>query len=114
MAKNVSRIGTPAARIGTNSETNKADRATANREMMPNEKPRSNAPESPIKIDAGKKLDFRKPAHTPTRMTLNSAASKRPVSTANSKMVIAEIPVIPAAKPSRPSIKLITLAKATR
>ena len=56
MANAVSMMGTPAARMGTRSDTNRADLATAKSETIPSEKPRSKAPESPMKIEAGWKL----------------------------------------------------------
>ena len=43
-----------------------------------------------------------------------NAASVRKVSTANANMVRAEMAVMPDAKPSRPSIRLMTFMKATR
>lgn len=53
MAKNVSMIGMPAARIGTSSDTNSAALVTAKSEAIPSENPRNSAPESPIKMEAG-------------------------------------------------------------
>lgn len=56
MANAVSMMGTPAARMGTRSDTKRAERATAKSETTPSENPRSKAPESPMKMGAGWKL----------------------------------------------------------
>ena len=107
-------MGTPAASTGTKSETSIAVRALPKSEMMPSMKPSVNAPESPMKMLAGWKLKRRKPTQAPSKMTASIAAASALVTTHSTKMVMAEMEVMPAARPSRPSIKLMTLAKATR
>ena len=113
MAMAVSKIGTPAAMMGTNRETKNAERATAIRETMPSAKPKSSAPESPMNILAGWMFDFKKPMHAPTITKLASAAPGRQVSTARMPIVAAVMAVMPAASPSRPSMRLMMFAKAT-
>ncbi len=49
----VSVMGTPAAMMGTNREMNKVERATAKSDTTPRVIPKSSAPESPMKMEAG-------------------------------------------------------------
>lgn len=114
IADNVSIIGTPAARSGTNIETTAAVLAVANKDAIPSKNPRVRDPESPIKILAGGKLKIKKPIHAPIIPSDNIAASALFWVIAKIKIVEATIVTIPAAKPSSPSIKLIIFANATR
>ncbi len=80
-------------------------------------KPRNIAPASPMMMRAGLKLCGRKPAQIPTVAAHTSGAMLDPSSrpalkrrSAYKKIAEPTMSTMPAARPSRPSIKLIALA----
>ena len=75
--------------------------------------PSSIEPESPMKMDAGKKLCRRKPSVVPARMAARMPASGRPMEMAMTAKVPAAMVQTPAARPSMPSMKLTMLTSAT-
>ena len=76
-------------------------------------KPSTSAPESPMKIRAGKKLCRRKPMHAPATIAERIAASAFPSESASTENVTPAIPHTPAASPSSPSRKLTMFITAT-
>ena len=76
-------------------------------------KPSSIDPESPMKTRAGWKLKTRKAAQAPARAAAMIAGSARPREAARMAKVVAPRPVMPAARPSIPSMKLIMFTRAT-
>ena len=71
--------------------------------------PRNMDPVSPMKILAGLKLYCRKPRHAPVMATIAAADTHCPIWNARRAMAIDAIVAIPAASPSRPSIRLTVL-----
>jgi len=69
-------------------------------------KPRNRLPESPRKIEAGWKLKQRKPTVAPARMMVTVAAPTSPFKLATTNMVVRAKSAAPAARPSRPSMRL--------
>ncbi len=76
-------------------------------------KPRNIDPASPMKTLAGWKLKTRKATHAPARAAAMIAGSARPREAARMAKVVAPSPVMPAARPSMPSLKLIMFTIAT-
>ena len=75
IATAVSVMGTPAAIMGTSNEMNSVDRAMASNETTPSASPSMRDPESPMKMEAGWWLFFKKPMQMPRMMMLSRAAS---------------------------------------
>ena len=106
IAKVVSNIGIPSAKIGTTTAKVAADLIAASIEITDKAKPRNSEPVSPINIFAGLKLNGKKPIAPP------ASATRRIVDVisfdiyAIKERVMADIAEIPAASPSSPSIKL--------
>ncbi len=75
--------------------------------------PRQSAPESPMKIRAGKKLWRRKPRQAPATIAERIAGSGLPRDSARIAYVTPAIPHTPAASPSMPSRKLTMFITAT-
>ena len=78
------------------------------------------APASPMKIRAGLKLWGRNPAHTPTVTAATSGAMLEPSSrpalksrSAYRKIAALAMSTMPQASPSRPSMRLMALARIT-
>ena len=83
-------------------------------------RPRNIAPASPMKIRAGLKLWGRNPTRHPTTIIATSGADVRALEQAGLEQAVGveeqrepAIATIPAARPSRPSIRLIALASST-
>ena len=76
-------------------------------------KPSSIDPASPMKTRAGWKLKTRKATQAPASDAAMMAGSARPSEAARIAKVVAPSPVMPAASPSIPSVKLIMFTSAT-
>ena len=71
--------------------------------------PRPSEPVSPMKIVAGKALNHRKPMQPPTRQPATIARSHSPVMKVMATYASRTIAAHPAARPSRPSVRLTAL-----
>ena len=111
--KPVSRIGTARTSSGKKRATVAAVFSRPSTETAASEKPSSIAPESPMKIRAGKKLWRRKPRQAPRMIAENAAAVGLLSDSAIIAKVPPAIPHTPAASPSRPSRKLTMFIMAT-
>ena len=100
--------------IGTSVVVIDAKRATPSSEMVPSINPSSIDPESPMKMLAGLKLKNRNAMQTAAKTMAMSAARLFDIVVIMTNSVSAEMAVMPAASPSSPSIRLMTLTKATR
>ena len=79
----VSMIGTASTSSGRNSTTVEAVFRRPATEIEARVKPRTSAPESPMKMRAGKKLWRRKPMHAPATIAERTAASIFPSESAS-------------------------------
>ena len=107
MAENVSMMGTAAITSGTMIVVRPANLVTESSETVPSAKPSVRAPESPMKTEAGWKLYRRNPSEEPATAMESAAASRRPAWTESTNIVRLARVEIPAASPSRPSIRLM-------
>ncbi|MNP19343.1 hypothetical protein D3C76_1118650 [compost metagenome] len=83
------------------------------RDNIARQKPRNNAPESPIKILAGWKLKYRKPKMLPSSNRHSNTTIVFPIMKAITAIVPIAIADTPAASPSKPSIKLMAFVTPT-
>ncbi len=111
--KPVSRIGTASTSSGKNRATVAAVFSSPSTETAASEKPSSIAPESPMKMRAGKKLWRRKPRVAPKTIAVKAAAVGLPSESSIAVKASAAIAQTPAASPSRPSRKLTMFITAT-
>ena len=112
-AKQISKIGTPRIRNGT---ANEIIAYILNRPVTDNVasmKPRNVAPVSPIKILAGFILYGKKPRHAPKSAERMIATFVSATISAMTVSAAVEMADTPAARPSRPSIKLTAFVMAT-
>ena len=114
MAEIVSSRGTPAITKGTSMTTKLCVRTTPEMEMMPTIRPRSKAPESPMKIEAGKKLNRKNAKHTAMSATQANASVALPRIITRYKRLADTMAMMPVAKPSNPSIRFVMLTNTTR
>ena len=114
MAARVSMMGTPATMSGMSSDVSAAVLLTESSDTVPSAKPRVRAPESPRKMLAGWKLKRRKARQEPKSAIESAAASVRPAKMEKLNIVMLAIAEMPVASPSRPSMRLMMFAKATR
>ncbi len=113
IANVVSRIGTPKIIIGTIKEKTATflnSPITASELII---YPKNKDPVSPIKIFAGLKLYFRNPSVLPSIIKPSKATVGFPIEIASPENVSKTMEDTPAAKPSKPSIRLIALVIAT-
>ena len=113
MAKAVSIIGTPSARIGTIKAIVAAHFTAPITEIPAKMKPRNMLPVSPMKILAGLKLYRKNPRAEPARAAVNRATTMTSCCSATRKIVMEAITATPAARPSRPSMRLTVLVSPT-
>jgi hypothetical protein len=106
-------IGTARTSSGRNRTTVDAVFRRPEIETVASVKPRTSAPESPMKIRAGKKLCRRKPMHAPATTAERMAASVLPSESARIANVRPAIAHTPDARPSIPSRKLTMFMTAT-
>ena len=108
----VSRIGRPKETIGMATATIVGAFCAPERARALSKKPMNRLPESPRKMVAGLKLKRRKPRIAPAKTSVISSTRLGPLSSATTKTTIVENRAEPAAKPSKPSIKLKALVMA--
>ena len=106
-------IGTARTSSGRSSTTVDAVFRSPWTDTAARRKPRTSAPESPMKIRAGKKLWRRKPMQAPATMAERIAGSVFPSESESTAKVTPAIPHTPAARPSIPSRKLTMFITAT-
>src|ERR1039458_7506630 len=110
---NVSRIGNPNETTGMATATNVGAFCAPARANALSMKPMNRLPESPRKIVAGLKLKRRNPRMAPARVTLIREPSQERSTIDTTKTTIVENKADPAAKPSKPSMRLKALVTAT-
>ena len=106
-------IGTASTSSGRNRTTVDAVLSSPEIETVASVKPSTSAPESPMKMRAGKKLWRRKPTHAPATIAERMAASIFPSDSARIANVRPAIAQTPEARPSIPSRKLTMFMTAT-
>ena len=106
-------IGTARTSSGRNSTTVDAVFRRPATEIDASVNPSTSAPESPMKIRAGKKLCRRKPMQAPATIADSTAASTLPSDSAITANVTPEIAQTPEASPSIPSRKFTMFITAT-
>src|SRR5208283_5899998 len=109
----VSKIGKPNETTGMATATKVGAFCSPARASALSMNPMKRLPESPRKIVAGLKLKRRKPRMAPASVTLINEPSQEWLTSAQTKKTIVENSAEPAAKPSRPSMRLKALVTAT-
>ena len=109
----VSMIGTASTSSGRKRTTVDAVFNRPCTETAASRNPSASAPESPMKIRAGKKLWRRKPMHAPATIAERMAGSIFPSESASTAYVLPAMAHTPAASPSMPSRKLTMFMTAT-
>ena len=113
MDSSVSRIGNPNETTGMATATNVGAFCAPARASALSMNPMNRLPESPRKIVAGLKLKRRNPRMAPASVTLIREPSHEWLTSETTKNTIVENKADPAAKPSRPSMRLKALVTAT-
>ena len=106
-------IGTASTSSGRNSTTVDAVFSSPATDTDASVNPSTSAPESPMKIRAGKKLCRRKPTQAPATIADRTAASTLPSESAITAKVTPAMAQTPDASPSMPSRKLTMFMTAT-
>jgi len=109
----VSRNGTASRISGSTNETTAAVLTAASTVITPISRPSRFAPQSPMKLEAGGKLNSRKPSAAPAVIAASTPGCGRARSKAITVIAPAMIVQTPAASPSTPSEKLTTFIIAT-
>jgi hypothetical protein len=109
MLKAVSNIGSPRQTAGRASDTIVPVFMAHITLTEPSMKPRNILPQSPIKIRAGLKLKNKNPDKLPVKASIITASTRSPQTNANTAITVQAIAQIPAASPSRPSIRFTAL-----
>ena len=114
IANNVSNIGINNIKIGIRNDVSVAV-LNPNNDITATINPKNILPVSPIKMLAGLKLYFKNPRVDPNimRQSINPKLSVLPNNMEIIIIVIKYIELVPAARPSKPSIKLIEFIHAT-
>lgn len=111
--KVVSRKGTASRMSGSTNDTTASVFTAASTAITPISSPSRFAPQSPMKLLAGGKLNTRKPRAAPAVSAASTPGGWRSRSKAITAMVAAMIAHTPAARPSTPSEKFTTFIIAT-
>src|ERR1022692_2419637 len=113
MEREVSRIGKPKETTGMATATMVGAFCAPLIARALKTKPMKRLPESPRKMVAGLKLKRRNPTIAPARITLIKAPSEECTTSETTKNTKVENNAEPAARPSRPSMRLKALVTAT-
>ena len=113
MLSSVSKMGMPKTSMGNPIPTKASALDAVSTEAVAIIKPTNRLPQSPINILAGWKLKNRNPVKAPDRASITTARTTLPCHRASIAITAQAIPDIPAARPSKPSMRLMALVTPT-